>query len=158
MADMVSIKNVAATVTGRLASAFPGAAAAGQASNNAAVNGSVLQRSTMRTPRSIAVTLAWSATLGANNTFGFTALKLQDSADGVTFADYAVLTPPGTVATGPAGGGAVSGATTMGVGLAGARDYLRVVYTPSLSAAAADTANALAVAIFSVADREPTAA
>ena len=147
MADMVTQKDIGSLVTARVASAFA-ASTAGGAGNAAAVTGPTLQRSLIGMPRSAALVLAFTATLAAGKTLSLGAVSIQDSADGVSFAPYQLFVDPGIVATGPANGGTMAAEVTLKAALSGARDYVRVVFTPTLSATATDTATVLALLLF----------
>lgn len=99
--------------------------------------------------------VAYEATLasGATLKFGY---AVQDSADGSTWADYQTATYSAAVATGPNGGGAVSGTFDIGsVNLSSARRYVRLNYNPDLSAGGTDTAVARAIGFFAGFDRLP---
>lgn len=148
MADIVSIKNVGAYLTPRIGSAFASATAGG-AGNSVAVNGVVIDRFTINTPRSAKLSVYYSATLGANKTFGLSSLAVQDSADGNTWAAYySAPAAPGTVATDSGAGSTVSGQVSLDVDLNMAREFVRAVYTPVLNATSIDTATTLAVFVF----------
>jgi hypothetical protein len=149
--------NLIALLTSRIASAFVAVTAAG-AGDNTAVNGLVLDRQALKMPSCAEVDVLFQATLAADATLSVTAFKVQDSADGATFADYEVFAAPGVVATGPGGGGTVRGQVRKGVNLSSARRYVRVVFTPDLSAANTDTASLVASAAFSGFDALPAAA
>jgi len=141
LVDMALIKDPASELTVRAGSAFTSIVAGG-AGDNIAVNGNALQRSALQNPRGAALSLLWSATLAANQTLSLTNIKVQDSADGIIFADYLTFADPGVVAQ---GAGTKSGVATFSAFLDGARDYVRVTFTPNLSAGATDTAILLPV-------------
>lgn len=128
----------AAIITTRIGSAFVSATAGG-AGDNTSVNGTSIDRQAIGLPLAAVLTLYFAATLASNQTLSITALKVQDSADGSTWADYKTLSAPGAVlsATG-------SGQSRASVGLSTARRYVRVVFTPDLSASGTDTANVVA--------------
>lgn len=117
-------------------------ATAGGAGDNTEVNGSTIDRDFGNDmPLCGALSLLFNATLAQDKTLSVTELKVQDSADGNSWTDYATLDAPGVVATGPAGGGAVKGQATVKVNLSSARRYVRAVFKPDLSAADTDTAS-----------------
>jgi len=95
------------------------------------------QFDTTRFGSAIAMVTA-AATLAAGATLTVSAIW-EHSADGVTYAeigtDRVILT-----LTGPTGGGTVTGAGKLGCNLLEAERFVRVKYTPDLSAAGADTA------------------
>lgn len=144
--NRVIMTDIASVIAPRIASAFTSATAGGTGDNTSVV-GATLDRAALGLPLCAEVGVFFSATLAATKTLSITALKVEDSADGSTWADYAVLTAPGVVATGPTGGGTVSGQATSGVNLSGARKYIRVTHTPDLSATGTDTATTVAIAV-----------
>jgi hypothetical protein len=154
MSDMVLQKNLAQLITPRLASAFTNVTAGGSG-NNVAVTGLTLQRSLIKSPLNAGIALFFSAALGAANTLSLGTVKIQDSADGSSFADFLTFTNPGVVATGPTGGGTVTGQLLLSADLEGARDYIHLLFTPSLSAANTDTATLVAALLFAGFDRLP---
>ena len=156
MSDMVQHKDIGSLLTARLASPFA-AITAGGAGNAVAVFGGALQRSTFGLPRSAALVLAFSGTLAAGKTIALTQVQVQDSADGVNWSTYQTFTDPGAVATGPTGGGVVSGQILLRAQLSGARDWVRVGFTPTLNATGSDTATVSATAIFAGEARLPAA-
>lgn len=105
-------------------------------------------------PLEAAMGVIYEATLasGATLRIGY---AIQDSADNSAFADYQTATYV-TVATGPSGGGAVSGIFDLGsVNLGSARRYFRLNYMPDLSAGGTDTAVFRAVGFITGFDRLP---
>lgn len=152
--SFVESRNIAALITNRMAS--PQASAlAGGAGNNVAVPGIIIQRSLIGLPNSAAISVLFEAVLAATDTLSLSNVIVQDSADGITFANFGVASNPGIVATGPGGGGTVRGQATIAVELDGARDYIQVDFTPVLSAASIDTAKLVAVMTFGGPDRLP---
>ncbi len=93
----------------------------------------------------------FSATLASGKTLSVS-FDLQDSPDGVNFSDYATQAAT-VVATGPAGGGTVSGQSAFNVNLSGARRYLRALMVPTLSATGTDTAVFVTSGVFAGFDR-----
>lgn len=157
MADIVTQHNIAAYLSVRIAAAFA-AIVAGSAADNAAVNGLALDRVALKLPHSIEISVPFSATLAANATLTLKWVKLQHSDDGAAWSDFASFADPGVVATGPAGGGTVHGQVNFPAGIGGTRQYLRVVFTPDLSAANTDSVVIGAVAVLAGFDRLPAAA
>jgi len=152
MTDMVLQKNVASLLTLRPASGFVSVTAGG-AGDAVAVNGIIIQRSLIGMPYNAALVLAYTTTLSASQSLSFTVAKIQDSADGVTFADYQAFAAPGSVAT---GAGTVQSVVELAADLRGARDYIRAVFTPDLSAGATDTATIIGLWAFAGFDRLPS--
>lgn len=155
MSDFVTQRNIAALVSSRIASAIS-ALTAGGTGDATAVAGIVIDRKAIGMPLNAVLTLAFTAVLAATKTLSFGTVKIQDSADGTTFADFLTFTDPGVVATGPTGGATVNGQVNLAANLAGARQYLKVLFTPDLSASSTDTANAVAILGFAGFDRLPS--
>lgn len=128
------------------------AATAGGAGDNTAVTGVIIDRAALGWPRSAVVAIPWAATLAAAQTLSL-AWTLQDGAaanlsDAATFASGASA----PVATGP---GSPAGQLEVNVDLTGARRYVRLNFTPDLSASGTDTAALSGVLVFGGADRLP---
>jgi hypothetical protein len=149
-------KDVKSLVLPKLATVVT-AATAGGAGDNTAITGATIDRfEKAGIPLNAQIVVLWTATLAATKTLTLKTVKVQDSADGSNWADFATYTDPGVVATGPTGGATLSGATEIpGVDLSSARRYVRLLFTPDLSATATDTA--LVVGMFNLAgyDRLP---
>lgn len=160
MADMVTQRDIASVATPVLASAFTSITAGG-AGDNAAIVGGTTDRTALNSysslPRAVEYAVAWQATLGANNTLSLKTAKIQSSQDGATWSDLQTFTDPGVVATGPAGGGVVSGVTKFGAQIGMAGRYVRFVVTPDLSAANTDTATVVSLGVMAGFDRLPAA-
>lgn len=135
-------RNVAAEILPKYAAASTSLTAAG-GGDNTAVNGSAIDQTTFPCKaESIAFLIAALAVLTAAKTLVVTA-KIQDSADNSTWADVVasatILTLTAT--------GTSSGAGRLGVDLNTCRRYVRVVFTPDLSATGTDTAVVQCIAI-----------
>lgn len=145
--DMVLNRDVEALIVLKRLSAAASATAGG-AGNNTAVTGAVIDRAqwAQGLPLSLDAIIAFEATLAATKTLSL-AWTLNDSADGVNFAAYASGSAA-VVATGPTGGATVVGEYKISASLSSARRYLRLDFTPNLSATSTDTAAARAVGAF----------
>lgn len=130
--------DIGSVITARAGSAVA-ALTAGGAGDNATVNGLALDRQALGLPASALVSLLFTAVLGAGKTLSISVFKVQDSADGASWADFASFPAPGVVATTSG-----SGQTAAKACLTGARRYVRVVYQPDLSATDTDTAAVVA--------------
>lgn len=121
-------------------------------------------------PLSMDVDVYYSATLGSGATLAFN-FDLQSSPDNTTWTDYATVAAA-TIATGPSGGGTVSGIQRLvlaaaqnpnapsgmaGVDLNNAQRYLRLLVLPHLSRTGTDTAVIIGVGVFGGFDRLPAA-
>ncbi|MEJ0093396.1 MAG: hypothetical protein WDN46_08155 [Methylocella sp.] len=138
---------------------------AGSAQDNVPLVGNVIDRLGFPTgslPQTLDVGVLLDATLAAGATLSV-AFDVQDSADGVNFADYATV-PSAPYLTGPTGGGHIQGVARLtlvnadnpnipgqGFNLPGnlaspsiqldsARRFIRLTVTPHLSSATTDTA------------------
>lgn len=101
----------------------------------------------------VLVGVAYEATLASGKTLSF-GYSWQDSADDTNFSDFQTAAPA-VVATGPSGGGAVTGTFQVEVPLHSARRYGRFNFEPTFSATGTDTAVARAVGFFAGFDRLP---
>lgn len=123
------------------------AATAGGSGDNTAVTGVIIDRAALGWPQSCVVAVPFTATLAAAATLSV-AITLQSGeaaglGDATTFASRT-----GVVATGPSGGGTVTGTVELDVNLSGAGRYVRANFTPDLSAANTDTAALSEVIVF----------
>lgn len=131
-------------------------ATAGGAGNNTLVDGYSLDREGFAggsLPNTALLGILFTATLAATKTLSI-AVDVQHSADGSTWVDYATQAAT-VVATGPTGGGTVTGQLPFGVDLTGANRFVRVNFTPDLSATATDTAELIACGAFGGFDTLP---
>jgi hypothetical protein len=102
-------------------------------------------------PLSCSVLYSITATLASTHTMSL-AYSIQDSADGTNFAN--MLEQSGDVVaatvelTGNVGGTAQNLLVKQDVDLTGAREYVRVYFTPSFSASSVDTAVISPVIVF----------
>lgn len=123
------------------------AATAGGSGDNTAVTGAIIDRAALGWPQSCVVAVPFTATLAAAATLSV-AVTLQ-SGEAANLSDAASFaTRSGVVATGPAGGGTVTGTVELDVNLSGAGRYVRANFTPDLSAANTDTAALSEVIVF----------
>ncbi|WP_313669151.1 hypothetical protein [Sandarakinorhabdus sp.] len=150
----VEIENIGSKISVARAAANT-AATAGGSGDNTAVTGVIIDRAALGWPQSAVFAVPFTTTLGATNTLSV-AMTVQDGdnsglSDAGTFATRA----NGVVATGPGGGGTVTGVVELDVNLSGAKRYVRLNFTPDLSAANTDTAALSAVAVLGGATRLP---
>lgn len=136
-------------------------ATAGGSGDNTVVNTDWVSRASPKgIAQSLKVLVSFSTVLAAGATLKFGG-KIQDAIDaaGASAADYPAsgqVIAPTTVATGPAGGGTVTGVFEMDVDLVGAREFVRAAITPDLSASGTDTLTWNAVYVFFGDQRGPT--
>lgn len=156
MSDLVLQRDVAA-LGSLLRLSAASSAVAGGAGDNATVTGVTIDRLGFGNGSLAGVLnagVAYDAVLAAAATLSISYV-VQDSDDGVTFASYRTGAAS-VVATGPAGGGAVNGVFDIGsINLSSARRYIRLNYTPDLSAANTDTAALRAIGFAAGFDRLP---
>lgn len=106
----------------------------------------------------ISFLIGFTATLGADETLTIAGnLQDADDASGTGVADYGTAIAATVVATGPSGGGTVTGVAIVTASTAGMREACRVQFTPNLSAGSTDTAALSCVAIMGGAKRLPAA-
>lgn len=155
MNTIVYEKNIASLGVLKRASLHSTAVAAGSG-DATSVTGTTIDRegfSTGSISKSAEFGVLFSATLasGATLSLGY---AIQDSADSSSWSDIQTATYA-VVATGPSGGGVVSGCFDIAADLSNARRYVRINYNPDLSAAGTDTAYADAVGFFAGLDHLP---
>jgi len=155
MSSIVLQRDVGALGSLKRLSAEATATAAGSG-DSATTTGATIDRFAFGSgspPNTVEAAVAYEATLASGKTLSF-GYALQDSADGTNWSDYQTATYA-VVATGPSGGGAVSGEFQVGASLTSAREYVRFNFATDLSATGTDTAVARAVGFFAGPDRLP---
>ncbi|WP_370677635.1 hypothetical protein [Pleomorphomonas sp. PLEO] len=100
--------------------------------------------------------IAYTATLAATKTLAIAA-QFRDATDssGTSADDYGDAIASTVVATGPAGGGTVTGTVEVDVDLAAAREFIQAQVTPDLNASGTDTVEWSAVLLLFGTDRQP---
>lgn len=155
MADIVTQRNIAA-YGGLKRLSDQGALTAGGGGDAASITGGTVDRENFANgslPNSAEIGALFSATLASGKTLSV-AFDVQDSADGAAWSDY--FTQGATaVATGPSGGGVVTGQSNIAVNLTSARRYVRTILVPDLSATGTDTAVVIAAGFFGGFDSLP---
>lgn len=161
MSDIVLQKNVGALIDVKSLLAPAYAWTAGGASDSITFTSSSLDRESLSTgslPQCCDVDVFYSATLGSGQTLSMY-LEIDSAPDNSTWTALATEASA-VVATGPSGGGAVTGVYRMtvqtiadnptpgpGVGLSAAQRYIRVLGVPHLSRTGTDTAQIQALGI-----------
>ncbi len=131
------------------------AATAGGSGDNTAVTGVIIDRAAFGWAQSAVFAVPFTATLGATETLSV-AMTVQHGEDsGLSDVGTLATRANAVVATGPSGGGTVTGTVEFDVNLSGARRYVRLNFTPDLSRANTDTAALSAVTVFGGAIRLP---
>lgn len=150
----VKIRSIGDLVAVRRASANV-AVTAGGAGDATEVVGVIIDRAELGFAQSCVLAIPFTATLAAGATLTI-AYDIDEGA-AANLSDAAVLTAGAAtvVATGPSGGGTVTGTFEANISLAGAGRYVRPQFTPNLSAANTDTAALSSVIVFGGAERLP---
>lgn len=148
------IRSIGDQITVRRAAANT-AITAGGGGDNTEVVGVIIDRAAIGFPQSCVVAIPFTATLAAGATLRL-AWDIDDgNAANLSDAEVLMSAASAVVATGPVGGGTVTGTFEANVPLGGAGRYVRLQFTPDLSAANTDTAALSAVIVFGGADRLP---
>ena len=129
---------------------------AGGTGDNAEVNGAFIDR---RGFNSLKVLVPFTATLGDAQTLSLAA-NVQSAADdsGAGAADYGEALASAVQATGGTGGSTETGVLELDYDLSGCGPFVRVQFTPDLSAANTDTASLGAVYVLAGATENPVSA
>lgn len=131
------------------------AVTAGGGGDNTAVTGVIIDRAAHNWPESAVLAIPFTATLAANATLTLAYTVQEGNNSGLSDAATLATATAAVVATGPAGGGTVTGVFEVSLPLRGAGRYVRANWTPDLSAANTDTAALSAVLVFGGANRVP---
>jgi hypothetical protein len=161
MSDIVLVKNLGALIDVKSILAPDYAWTAGGGSDSITFTSTSVDREGLPTgslPRSADVDVYYAATLGSGHTLSLY-LEVDSAPDNSTWTAFATEASV-VIATGPSGGGAVSGVYRMtvqstadnpvpgpGISLQSAQRYLRVLGVPHLSATGTDTAQIQAVGL-----------
>lgn len=142
--DIASVRRAAANT----------AVTAGGAGDNTLVTGVIIDRAALGWPQSAIFAVPFTATLAAAASLSL-AYTVQEG-DASNLSDAATLqSAASAVIASSVGGGTVTGTFEVNVPLIGAGRYVRVNWTPDLSAANTDTAALSAVLVFGGAERLP---
>ena len=144
-----------ALIAARYASAGVDVTAAGTG-DNTEVNGAWVDRQGFN---SLKVVIAYTATLGDAETLAVAA-NLQDASDddGTGVADYGTALSSTVQTTGNSGGSTETGVVELDFDVSGADRYVRIQFTPNLSASGTDTAEMAAVYLLAGSDENPVTA
>jgi hypothetical protein len=155
MADVVLQHDVADLGSIRILSA-PDTLTAGGTGDATLVTGIALDRFNFANgslPMSAEFAVLFDATLSVGKTLSIT-FDVQHSPDNTIWTDFQTQAAV-VVATGPTGGGTVVGQSSLGVDLTMANRYVRMNFTPDLSATSVDTAIVVGAGFFAGFDRLP---
>ena len=148
------IRNIGSLV--KVARAAANAAAtAGGTGDNTAVTGAIIDRLSVGTPQSAVLAIPYTATLAEGETLSIAYTVQSGNAANLSDATTLTSADSAVVATGPTGGGTVTGTFEVDVSLGGAGRYVRANFTPDLSRANTDTAALSAVLVLGGMDRLP---
>jgi hypothetical protein len=131
------------------------AVTAGGGGDNTAVTGVIIDRAALGWPNSAVLAIPYTTTLAASATLSLAFTAQEGQAANLSDAATLQTATLAVVATGPAGGGTVTGTFEVSLNLRGAGRYVRANFTPDLSAANTDTAALSAVLVFGGASRVP---
>lgn len=150
-----SMNNVGALLAARYAAAGVDATAGGTG-DNTEVNGAWIDR---RGFNSLKVVIPYTATLAEDATLSIAA-NLQDASasDGTGAADYGDALASTVQATGDAGGSTETGVVELDFDVSGCDRYVRIQFTPNLSAANTDVAEMGAVYVLAGSTDNPVTA
>jgi hypothetical protein len=150
----VEIENIGQKIAVARAAANT-AATAGGTGDNTLVTGVIIDRAASGWAQSCVVAIPFTATLAAAATLSVGGVLQDGENSGLSDAGTFATLTNAVVATGPSGGGTVTGVVELNVNLAGAKRYVRLNFTPDLSASGTDTAALSAVLVFGGATRLP---
>lgn len=148
------IRNIGALISVLRASANV-AVTAGGSGDDTAVVGVILDRGEIGFPQSGVLAIPFTATLAEDETLTLAHTLQTGNADDLSDATTLLTGAAEVVATGPTGGGTVTGTVEIDLSLGGAGRYVRAGFTPDLSRAGTDTAALSSVIVFGGADRVP---
>lgn len=150
-----SMQNAGALIAARYASAGVDVTAGGTG-DNTEVNGAWIDR---RGFSSLKVVIPYTATLAQAATLSIAA-NLQDASDssGTGAADYGDALASTVVSTGGTGGSTNTGVVELDFDLSGCDRYIRIQFTPNLSASGTDVAEMGAAYILAGATDNPVTA
>ena len=148
------LRNIGALISVLRASANV-AATAGGSGDDTQVVGAIIDRAEHGMPQSGVLAIPFSATLAEGETLSVLTEIESGNEDDLGDAETLTTTAAAVVATGPSGGGTVTGTVQVDVALMGAARYVRAKFAPDLSASGTDTAALSSVLVLGGADRLP---
>lgn len=136
------------------AAANTSATAAGTG-DNTQVTGVTIQRSAIGLPRSVTFAIPYTTTLASAATLSLAYIVETSANSNMASPTELTNVASAVIDTGGSGGSTNTGTVEIGVDLSGAKDYVRLKFTPDLSATGTDTAALAAVAVFGSFDELP---
>lgn len=152
--SLTGSRDIHSEVTVRRAAANA-AVTAGGAGDNTAVTGVIIDRAALGWAESAVLAVPFTTTLAQAATLSLAYTFQHGEASNLSDAATLASATTAVIATGGAGGSTETGVFEVGVSLRGARRYVRLNFTPDLSAGATDTAALSAVIVFAGANRLP---
>lgn len=149
--SLMGTRDINSEITIRRAAANT-AATAGGSGDATAVTGVIIDRAALGWAESCVLAIPFTATLASTQTLSIAYTFQHGEDSGLSDAATLASATGAVVAT---GAGTVTGVFEVGVSLRGARRYVRLNFTPDLSAANTDTAALSAVIVFAGANRLP---
>lgn len=131
------------------------AVTAGGGGDNTEVTGVIIDRAALGWPESAVLAIPFTTTLAASETLSIAYTVASSQADNLSNPTTVRTAALAAVATGPGGGGTVTGTFEVDLNLRGAGRYVRANWTPDLSRANTDTAALSAVLVFGGSNRLP---
>jgi len=108
--------------------------------DNTAITGANIDLQALGNPRSAKICIPYTTTLQATETLSLTAIVQHDSDSAWgTVATFATQLTATVIATGDTGGSTETGVIELDINLEGAKQYVRSIITPDLSASGTDT-------------------
>jgi hypothetical protein len=151
---MADVRDLHAVASVRRAAANT-AVTAGGAGDATAVTGVIIDRAALGWPKSIVAAIPYTATLAQAATLSLAYTFQHGDASNLSDAATYASATTAVVATGGTGGSTETGTFEVGINIEGAKRYVRLNFTPDLSASGTDTAALSAVIAFAGADRLP---
>lgn len=141
--------DTASNITIRRAAASTALTAAGTGDNTQIVGDIFDRGAAMNFPKSLTIAIEYTTTLAANKTLTAKSLIIEHGNDS-GLSDVATYYAPADVvlATDAGSGGTLKGSAKYSVDLHGAKQYVRLKYTPDLNASGTDTATVEAQLLF----------
>lgn len=131
------------------------AATAGGTGDNTLVTGQIIDRTLIAYPLSVLIAIAYKAVLAAAATLSLSWSLEHGDASNLSDAAALASAASAVIDTGAGGGSTQRGVFTAPVDLAGCKRYVRLKFTPDLSAANTDTAELNGQLVFGGQDTLP---
>lgn len=152
--SLMGSRDIHSEITIRRAAANT-AVTAGGGGDNTAVTGVIIDRAALGWAESVVIAIPYTTTLAQAATLSLAYTLQHGEASNLSDAATLASATTAVIATGGTGGSTETGVFEVGVSLRGARRYVRLNFTPDLSAGSTDTAALSAVLAFAGANRLP---